>query len=61
MQRQFTNDDFFSHIFKKVQSEYLLTSDDGEFVDMECTTWLDLSQEMEQSINSEPEWRTDFS
>ena len=54
-------DNFFAHIFKQVKSEYLVTSDDGEFVDMECTTWLDLSQEMEQSVNSEPAWRNDFS
>ena len=40
------DDDYFSHIFKRVQSEYLVTSDDGEFVDMVCSTWLDISQEM---------------
>ena len=38
-----------------------MTSEDGEFVNMECTTWLDLSHEMELSTTSEPEWRTDFS
>ena len=37
------NDENFSHIFKEVRSEYLVTSDDGEFVNMECSTWLDLS------------------
>lgn len=24
----------FSHVFKRVQSEYLMTSEDGDFVDM---------------------------
>ena len=55
------SDDKFSHVFKRVESEYLLTSEDGDFVNMECTTWLDLSQEMEQTSTSEPEWKTDYS
>ena len=41
------NDEYFSHIFKRFKSEYLVTSADGEFVNMECTSWLDLSNEME--------------
>ena len=49
-------DENFSHIFKKIESKYLMTSDDGEFVNMECETWLDLSQEVEMSGNEEPTW-----
>ena len=55
------NDDKFSHIFKRVQNEYLMTSEDGEFVNMECTTWLDLSREVERAQGEEPTWQTDFS
>jgi hypothetical protein len=53
-------DNNFSHIFKRVESEFLLTTEDGDFVNMECTTWLDLSNEMEKTISSEPEWETDL-
>ena len=38
-----------------------MTSEDGEFVNMECTTWLDLSREVEAAQGKEPEWQTDFS
>ena len=55
------NDDYFSHIFKKVKSEHMLTSADGEFVNMECTTWLDLSHEVELAHKKKPVWQTDFS
>ena len=34
---------------------------DGEFVNMECTSWLDLSHEAEISNTNEPVWQTDFS
>ena len=45
-------DENFSHIFKRVESEFLLTTEDGDFVNMECTTWLDLSNEMEKTTSS---------
>ena len=54
-------DDYFSHIFKRIQSEYLVTSDDGEFIDMVCTSWLDIGQEMEQLKEETPAWKTDLS
>ena len=54
-------DDYFSHIFKRIQSEYLVTSDDGEFVDMLCTSWLDIGQEMEKMKEETPVWKTDLS
>ena len=38
-----------------------MTSPDGEFVNMECTTWLDLSNEYEMAASRQPEWQTDFS
>ena len=40
-------DDKFSHIFKKVESEHLVSGIDGDFVNMECSSWLDLSHESE--------------
>ena len=51
----------FAHIFKPVKSEYLVTSDDGDLVSMECLTWLDISQEVEMAHASEPLWQTDLS
>lgn len=55
------DDENFAHIFKKIKSEYLVTSDDGDLVNMECTTWLDISQEVEMAHTSEPLWQTDLS
>ena len=55
------DDENFSHIFKRIKSEYLVTSDDGDLVNMECQTWLDISQEVEMAHTNEPLWQTDFS
>ena len=44
-----------------MKSEYLVTSADGDFVNMECSSWLDLSHEAELASTSEPVWETDFS
>ena len=55
------DDDHFAHIFKRVKSEFLVSSDDGDLVNMECTTWLDISQEVEMAHTSEPLWQTDLS
>lgn len=38
-----------------------MTSADGDFVNMECSSWLDLSHEAELASTSEPVWETDFS
>ena len=40
-----SGDQYFSHMFKEINSEYLLDGDDGEFVKMVCSTELDLSHE----------------
>ena len=55
------DDDHFAHIFKRVKSEFLVSSDDGDLVNMECTTWLDISQEVEMAHTAEPLWQTDLS
>ena len=55
------NDDNFSHIFKRVKTEHLLTGMDGDFISMECSAWLDLSHEVERSLTNEPTWKTDYS
>ena len=57
-----TADDNFSHIFKQVKTEHLVTSADGNFVALECSSWLDLSNETEQQSvhKEEPTWQTDF-
>jgi len=54
-------DPHFSHLFKELRSEYLVDGDDGNYVQMECSTWLDLSAEAAYGKTEEPEWVTDFS
>jgi len=56
-------DENFAHIFKQVKTEHLVTSADGQFVALECSSWLDLSQETEGQLAhmEEPVWQTDFS
>ena len=53
-------DPYFGHIFKEVQSEYLVASDDGDFVNMVCRTWIDLSRE-HLIEDGDPVWQTDIS
>ena len=48
------SDAYFKHIFKKVESEHLVTGADGNFVSMECSTWLDLSRETELAHSNTP-------
>ena len=56
------DDDNFSHIFKQIKTEQLVTSADGDFVTMECSSWLDLSKETEAAFDdASPVWKTDFS
>ena len=54
-------DPYFGHIFEEVQSEYLVASDDGDYVNMVCRTWIDLSREHVLAKNEDPTWQTDFS
>ena len=61
MKANMYEDEYYSHIFKRMQTEYLVSSDDGEFYDMVCTTWLDISQEMEAMKEETPKWKTDLS
>ena len=44
-----------------MQSEYLVASDDGDYVNMVCRTWIDLSREHVLAKNEDPTWQTDFS
>ena len=55
------DDENFAHIFKKVTNDYLVSSEDGDLVNMECFSWLDISQEVEMAHTSEPVWQTDLS
>lgn len=54
-------DQNFSHLFKELKSEYLIDGDDGNFVQMECSTWLDISEQESANKNASPEWKTDLS
>lgn len=54
-------DSYFSHLFKELKSEYLIDGDDGNFVQMECSTWLDISEEASLNTKISPEWQTDLS
>ena len=44
-----------------MQSEYLVASDDGDYVNMVCRTWIDLSREHVLAQDEDPTWQTDFS
>ncbi len=59
--KELMSDEHFSHIFKKIESEHLIAGVDGDFVNMQCSSWLDLSQEAERAHYDKPEWVTDFS
>ena len=56
-----TPDSYFSHLFKELKSEYLIDGDDGNFVKMECSTWLDISAEAASSSQDSSGWKTDLS
>jgi hypothetical protein len=54
-------DSHFSHLYKELKSEYLIDGDDGNFVKMECSTWLDISAEAAKTTQISPHWHTDLS
>lgn len=54
-------DSNFSHLFKELKSEYLIDGDDGNYIQMECSTWLDISADESNNKSSSPEWKTDLS
>jgi hypothetical protein len=51
----------FSHLFKELKSEYLIDGDDGNYVKMECSTWLDMSADESGNKSENHEWKTDLS